>query len=416
MSHVNLKDIIDEASFILYVSGYSTGLVLAQKPLQEPKSMQIVRNSNGVRANELSEYEIKFPNVPRLDYFYSGVLGLQDKTFCAPACPLLLLCGEQSNLVTNSNAFPDGSGWVVDGTKTFKYFGLTWIVGTAQLGTIKAQNVQLSDGITLSIHLKKTDLDEDLLSNITFIITDDLGTPHLATINWETGALVGNDILLDSYGTYDLGEGHYRAWVRFAGSNLTTVQEASVYYPEAEAIELAVSEIQIEQSETNSQIPTMPIFNNGASVPRLQETFFIPFVSDYFTEPNEGTFVMEFADLSRESLTGGSYGEGDQITLNDPSSSNKLVIDQSVNEIQYIDGNLNVLAQLPIQITNKVVFTWKGNVCQLWINDTKVDFIKSQSQTFNPTSFGVLTSGKYRIGLKSLIFTPDYVDLDRNPL
>ena len=299
--------IYNEASLIMYPSGYKRGKIYCQKPTDGSGDITFSRASTATRVNESGLIEEVASGVPRIDYSGGG-------------CGKLLLEPQRTNLVTYSNDFSNAS-WVKlnttvsvnDATSPDGTTNADKITYNSGSGYVRSSAIVTAASV-FSIFVKKIDFqflqifctsDGGTVVNydLTNIITGGAGADASGSItDFGNGWILIEHSFLSS-GTYGTGVvGIYRVDSLAAAAGTSSTTEGSFYYYGA----------QLEEgSYPTSYIPTA-----GSTVTRVKDAPSITNLSTAIGTTNQYVWYVEMhlgsngAGLSIEPLdiTGNRIG------------------------------------------------------------------------------------------------------------
>ena len=256
----------DDASLIVYPSGYKASKIYAQKPVNGTGDLTFTRASTATRVNESGPIESVATNVPRIDYTGGG-------------CGSLLLEPQRTNVAEYSNDF---SSWGAYGTPTitsgqsfpFAAEDSTLVEFATSSSFIRLLGVNVSSGThTISFWAKKS------VSSSCLINADGkTGTFNFDTGVFASGTATGNMVALT--------DGWFKCTMTFLGVSATAqIRIQGVAYP----FGAYFSGFQIEAgSYPTSYIPT-----SGTTVTRVQDTSITTGLSSVIGQ-TEGTLQFKF--------------------------------------------------------------------------------------------------------------------------
>lgn len=369
----------DDASLIMYPSGYKEDKIYSLKPTDGSGDLTFTRASSATRVNESGLIESVSTGVPRIDYTGGG-------------CGKLLLEPQRTNLITYSSEF-DNAAWI------------------KQTATITANAAISPDGtMNADLYTTSTDLYDFVRHNITYIS----GTSYTISVFVKQGTSSEVDLFLPSQAfgsnqgaTFDVSDGTYTitsgspsvtieyfgsGWYRCAVSATATTSATrstgfSSVAPGA-VTTLYLYGAQVEAgSYATSYIPT-----SGATVTRLADTSSTTGLSDVINS-EEGVLYAEIAALVNDetnrwiSISQDSNINANQINIRYAAASNFIqVVSRAANLGQDV-----VLSYTLSDITafNKIAVKYKVNDWALWVNGVEVD-TETSSTAFTANSLDVL--------------------------
>ena len=191
-----------DASLVLIPSGTKTSKVYSVKPTDGTGDLTFTRASTATRVNASGVIVAVASNVPRLDY--SG----------GATCPSLLLEGQRTNLIRQSETFNNAS-WSLNGSPTITANTNVSPDGTTNADTIAPavvgegvfQSFSVASAVahSFSVYLKN-------ITSATNILVGCDSSPSTATISFNavTGAIFATGASITSSSVTNAGNGWYR--------------------------------------------------------------------------------------------------------------------------------------------------------------------------------------------------------------
>jgi hypothetical protein len=343
----------------LIPTGYKAGKLYSVLPESGVGDFTVVRATEATRVNEEGLIETMGANVPRLDYSGGG-------------CPVLLTEPQSTNKIINSENLLNGS-WgktnaVVESNSTISPDGilnadkLTFNISSG-FGRIISST--LSSVNSISFFVKYIDLEYILI----FVGGSSNGVYVNIKEGYATSTILGAglDVTFKKY-TND--------WLRIeakGGNNATSLEiYAANSTPNYTPITLNGS-FYLWGVQAEASYPTSYIKTEGSAVTRNADQVYGAGDAATFND-SEGVLMVEISALSND-ITNRI------ISVSDGSGSNRVLVkfDNSSNLIQ---GTCTVgtdQASLlyytnDITINSKVLFLYKSNDFQLWVDGFKRDF------------------------------------------
>jgi len=377
-------------SISLIPSGYKAGKVYSVLPTDGSGDLTFARASTATRINKNNLIENVGNNVPRLDYEGGG-------------CPSLLLEGNSTNLITQSELF-DNAYWTKSGATVTSGFsapsvdsplGAFKLVedtsnGKHSIFTPTITSITPSTEITNSVFVKS--------SGSSLFAIRDLAIGNYAVFNLNTQTVVdstdiSNKIQYLNNGWYKVsstilssGTGTTRAQFLILDDSYTS-GNPNVNYQGDGTSGVYIFGAQLEQkSYATSYIKT-----SGSQITRLAETANGSGNASTFND-SEGVLMANISALSND-------GTNRVITIGDNSSGNAVSIQQvgSNQIIGYVNvGGVNqcaITASVPTVFFNKCLIKYKANDFSFWVNGFEIgadaNGVTFPSGTLNRLNFDV---------------------------
>jgi hypothetical protein len=358
----------DNASLIMYPSGYKASKIYSLKPTDGSGDLTFTRASSATRVNESGLVESVATNIPRIDYTGGG-------------CGKLLLEPQRTNLITYSEDFSDAS-WTkirlsVSAAAAISPDGTTNASKLIEGSSNQSRRIYLSNYLsivntnyyTYSIFLKKGERDScklafDLTGFATASCFFDL-TNGVYTIG-----------TMDSVEMVDYGDGWYKCSVtKVSDQTIGTSKGVSLYMTETyQGLNAykgdGVSGLYVwggdfqEGSYPTSYIPTA-----GTTVTRVQDESITLGITSLIGQ-TEGTFHVKFTKDNIDTYR--------IMTLWGGGSSNRLLIYTQSNALRVacISGGVNQFEPTLLSAigngTFNVAFAYKDNDFEVYVNGVSV--------------------------------------------
>jgi hypothetical protein len=386
----------DDASLILYHSGYKAGTAYSLKPTDGSGDLTFTRASTATRVNAEGLIESVATGVPRIDYTGGG-------------CGKLLLESQRTNLMRNSEqlnswlkldiSVTSNSTTSPDGTQNADTITAT---GAGSLSHLIYQNLAFTSGTsyTLSVFAKANTSDY-----IQLVFAGQLIANSYANFDLSSGTITASAFLTAKIENY--GNGWYRCSVSAtAGASLTNSQ--IVYLINSGTASRGQSFVQSGESVylwggsfENGSFPTSYIPTTTTAVTRLADAASKTGISSVIGQ-TEGVFYVEIAALVNDN-------SGRYISISNSTNNNRIIIgfDTASNRIYvYVTSSGSSQVSMFYEVSdilnfNKVAFKYKVNDFSLWVNGVEraTDIIgilptSLTSITFNSGGGGNIFYGK----------------------
>ena len=363
----------DDASLIVYPSGYKDSKIYSQKPVNGTGDLDYERASTATRINESGLIESVATNLPRIDYTGGG-------------CGSLLLEPQRANLITESQDF--SGNWSTSAVT------INSNAATSPDGATNASKVTP----TTSTSVKYISTTAAVVSGVDYTFSFfakaggyDYVSTYISALgitggNWNlaTGAATGAGRSMEDYGN---------GWWRCIGTGTSTGNSAScrIYsHPTASSSFTGngVDGVYIYGAQVEAgSYPTSYIPTSSTTVTRNRDKSITGGLSSVINSV-EGVIFLEMAALANDSTN--RY-----ISINNGTSSKRIIIKfgTSSNNISALGlGTASAfsLSYSGATITNmnKIALKYKANDCALWINGVEV----ATDTTFTAYAASTLTT------------------------
>ena len=350
----------DDASLIMYPSGYKESKIYAQKPVNGTGDLTFTRASSATRVNAEGLIESAASNIPRIDY--------------SNGCGSLLLEKQSTNLVTYSEDFSNAawsknsltvtsdSAISPDGT-----LNATKITKSASNSLIRTF-IATSGANTFSVYVKKGSL-----SWVRLYIASGTESAE-AWFDLENGNIGHSSGNPNDIKIVPMDNGWYRCIIT---KNTTNITNFRIYPSKADDDTSGTSgDIYIwgGQVETNSSYATSYIPTSGTTTTRLADAASKTGISSVINS-TEGVFYAEIANISEDNNSTVS------ISINDGSTSNAVSLYYFSTGGVYYDvfnsagtrsGDTSMTKPQQAQ-NNKIALKYKSGDIALWVNGIEAD-------------------------------------------
>ena len=331
----------DDASLIMYPSGYKSGKIYCQKPTDGSGDLTFTRASTATRVNESGLIEEVASGVPRIDYTGGG-------------CGKLLLEPQRTNLYLNSeptaNEGPAGNISYVTadfglGFSNYIYFGDSSVGRYRYGGTCLA-----STQYTLSVFVK---MDNGL-------------APLLGTgATKDFCIVIANNALNSGYVTENYGNGIYRVSATATSGTTNLVNNGVLKYDSQTDEGFKVVGWQLEAGA----YPTSYIPTEGSTVTRVADASNTSGLTAFIGQ-TEGVLFLDITN------TRSSYDSTRAIQIDDATDSNRVQIGIFGGNITPAIVTADVLQaafSTPFVLgRNKMAFAYKTNDFVFYLNGSLV--------------------------------------------
>jgi hypothetical protein len=357
----------DDASLILYPSGYKAGTAYSLKPTDGSGDLTFTRASTATRVNAEGLIESVATGVPRIDYTGGG-------------CAKLLLEGQRTNLMRNSEqlnswlkldiSVTSNSTTSPDGTQNADTITAT---GAGSLSHLIYQNLAFTSGTayTLSVFAKANTSDY-----IQLVFAGQLIANSYANFDLSSGTITASAFLTAKIENY--GNGWYRCSVSAtAGASLTNSQ--IVYLINSGTASRGQSFVQSGESVylwggsfENGSFPTSYIPTTTTAVTRLADAASKTGISSLINS-TEGVLYAEISALADDltyrilSISDGTTAERIYIQYTNVTNTVAVVIKNGSTTQANMGYALSDETELA-----KVAIKYKANDFALWVNGFEV--------------------------------------------
>jgi hypothetical protein len=357
----------DDASLILYPSGYKAGTAYSLKPTDGSGDLTFTRASDATRVNAEGLIESVATGVPRIDYTGGG-------------CAKLLLQPQRTNLMRNSEqlnswlkldiSVTSNSTTSPDGTQNADTITAT---GAGSLSHLIYQNLAFTSGTsyTLSVFAKANTSDY-----IQLVFAGQLIANSYANFDLSSGTITASAFLTAKIENY--GNGWYRCSVSAtAGASLTNSQ--IVYLINSGTASRGQSFVQSGESVylwggsfENGSFPTSYIPTTTTAVTRLADAASKTGISSLIND-SEGVLYAEISALADDltyrilSISDGTTAERIYIQYTNVTNTVAVVIKNGSTTQANMGYALSDETELA-----KVAIKYKANDFALWVNGFEV--------------------------------------------
>jgi hypothetical protein len=357
----------DDASLILYPSGYKAGTAYSLKPTDGSGDLTFTRASDATRVNAEGLIESVATGVPRIDYTGGG-------------CAKLLLQPQRTNLMRNSEqlnswlkldiSVTSNSTTSPDGTQNADTITAT---GAGSLSHLIYQNLAFTSGTsyTLSVFAKANTSDY-----IQLVFAGQLIANSYANFDLSSGTITASAFLTAKIENY--GNGWYRCSVSAtAGASLTNSQ--IVYLINSGTASRGQSFVQSGESVylwggsfENGSFPTSYIPTTTTAVTRLADAASKTGISSLINS-TEGVLYAEISALADDltyrilSISDGTTAERIYIQYTNVTNTVAVVIKNGSTTQANMGYALSDETELA-----KVAIKYKANDFALWVNGFEV--------------------------------------------
>jgi hypothetical protein len=357
----------DDASLILYPSGYKAGTAYSLKPTDGSGDLTFTRASTATRVNAEGLIESVATGVPRIDYTGGG-------------CGKLLLESQRTNLMRNSEqlnswlkldiSVTSNSTTSPDGTQNADTITAT---GAGSLSHLIYQNLAFTSGTsyTLSVFAKANTSDY-----IQLVFAGQLIANSYANFDLSSGTITASAFLTAKIENY--GNGWYRCSVSAtAGASLTNSQ--IVYLINSGTASRGQSFVQSGESVylwggsfENGSFPTSYIPTTTTAVTRLADAASKTGISSLINS-TEGVLYAEISALADDltyrilSISDGTTAERIYIQYTNVTNTVAVVIKNGSTTQANMGYALSDETELA-----KVAIKYKANDFALWVNGFEV--------------------------------------------
>jgi hypothetical protein len=379
----------NDASLIVYPSGYKESKIYAQKPIDGSGDLTFARASSGTRVNEQGLIEtVPYNLINYSQDFTNGVW--------TPSGVVATL---------NSGTAPDGTNTLNDVSSNNS--------GVQENRFRYATSLAVSTTYTISIFCKVKDVNN-------FYIRDLTGGGGVSIINVATSTVLvtgsGSTISV-----VDFGSGIKRVIVTFTtpssiGNNLIDFGITSSNTDRSSAIAIGSGMYFWGAQIEAGSYPTSYIPTSGTTVTRVADSSSTTGLSSVINS-EEGVLYAEISALANDGTTRA-------ISISDGTSNNRLVIfyDTTSNKVNVFakvsNTNQAIMNFIVTDATslNKIAVKYKLNDYSLWINgvevDTDISATPFTSSTLTTLSFadGNTTSSPFYGNVQNLMVFPSALD------